>query len=144
VVIALSLWQLGFFGCGPGVCDPPPGSLNGLKWSEALVDDEGNFYVKVMNPHRSLIHITTIIIEPWRPSNVKYTIGTPALPLEVKGNEEFLITGKYEPIVAIKRGEEYIFQIEINFTTTVAGTVVEHEASGGIYGRWGIVEVPTC
>jgi len=135
------LWQFGIFDGKSGVCDPPPGGLGGLRWNEMLVSTDGNFYVNVVNPHNFPITITNISIESRRPSDVTYTIET-LLPLQVSGKKDFLIAGRYEPIENIKEGDEYWFYVDITFTNIVAGTVVEHDESDSLGGRYGIKEVP--
>jgi len=120
----------------------PPGVLGGLSWSEVLVETDGNFYVKVVNPHSFSITITNIDIKTRRPSDLIYTVETPQMPLKVKGKEEFLISGRYEPIENIRYSDEYIFYTNITYTNIVVRDIVEHEALGSIMGKFGIGEVP--
>ena len=142
--VLIVLLQLEIFDESPKpVCSPPAGSLNGLDWSEMFVDTNGGFYVKIINIHNFPITVTNINIEPRRPSNITYTIKTP-LPLEVRGKEEFLIVGEYNSVNEVSTGDECWFYVDITFTDVMVRDVLEHEASGSISGRCGIVRVPTC
>ena len=142
LLILLSLWQLGFFGRSPGVCDPPPGSLGGLIWREALVDTDGSFYVRVVNPKPDTLTFTSISITSPEPTTIIYTVGTPQLPFKVEGKDELLISGKYDYTENLRGGDEYWLYVDINFTYVVIDMDIEDKSSGSILGKYGVVEVP--